>query len=319
MTLTDTGRTSESRITESGTGSSGPFASPTDTSVFGAYSIRRDPGDTRPLYRFEGRISNDGSTEFPAEAGRYHIWSGWFCPWAQRVTIAHALAGLEDVISVSYVDGTRDARGWAFRKTYGPDPVNGFTLLREAYDATEPNFDGHVSVPTLWDRATGKVVSNQFKTIGIDLATQFGHLATPLVETYPADLAAEIEELDSWIGPAVNQGINVASSNAPARSALLGAFSDLDERLRTQRYLLGDRLTEADIRLFVSLVRYDAGANSERTINGGLAEFGNLWAYARDLYAIPAFRDTTDFTSFSALAAWNTPAERTVLSSGAPR
>ena len=315
MTITDPTRTDDRSRRADG----GPFASPTDTSTFGEYAIRRDPGDTRPLYRFEGRISNDGSTEFPAEAGRYHIWSGWFCPWAQRVTIAHALAGLHDVISVSYVDGTRDARGWAFRETYGPDPVNGFTLLRQAYDATEANFDGHVSVPTLWDRVTGKVVSNQFKTIGIDLATQFGHLATPLIETYPADLTNEIEELDAWIGPAVNQGINQASGNAAARSALLGAFADLDERLRRQRYLLGDRLTEADIRLFVALVRYDAGANADRTINGGLAEYGNLWAYARDLYAIPAFRDTTDFTSFPALAAWNAPTERARLGEVAAR
>ncbi len=184
----------------------GPFASPVDTDRFGSYTIRRDPGDQRPLYRFEGRISTDGSTTFAAEAGRYHLYSGWFCPWAQRVTIVHALAGLDDVVSLSYVDFGRDARGWAFRETYGADPVNGFTLLRQAYDATEADFDGHVSVPTLWDRVTGTVASNQFRTMGIDLATQFGALATSLIETYPADLAADIEDLDSWIGPAVNQG-----------------------------------------------------------------------------------------------------------------
>jgi putative glutathione S-transferase len=292
----------------------GPFASPVDTARYGEYRISQSADDPRPLYRFEGRISNDGSTPFPAEAGRYHIYSGWFCPWAQRVTIAHALAGLEDVISVSYVDGARDARGWGFRASHGPDPVNGFTLLREAYEATEPGFDGHVSVPTLWDRETGQVVSNQFRTIGIDLATQFRALATPLIDTYPADLADDIEQLDEWIGPNVNRGVNGVAGNAPsallARDLLLDTYRELDKRLATSRFLLGDRLTEADIRLFVTLVRYDQTVNANRTINAGLAEFPNLWAYARDLYSIPAFRETTDFTSFSALTSWTQPANR---------
>ena len=293
---------------------SGPYASPVDVERFGEYRVRRDPGDERPMYRFEGRISTDGSTPFAAEAGRYHIYSGWFCPWAQRVTIAHALAGLDEVVSVSHVNGRRDARGWAFREQYGPDPVNGFTLLRDAYDATEPDFDGHVSVPTLWDRTTGTVASNQFKTIGIDLATQFGALATPLIETYPVHLAAEIEELDSWIGPGVNWGVYPAAARAPsgaaARSTLLDAFAELEQRLSSSRFLLGEQVTEADIRLYVTLARYDLGANADRTINAGLAEFPNLWAYARDLYSIPAFHDTTDFTTYAAVAAWNAPARR---------
>ena len=165
------------------------YASPVDTEQLRRVPDHPDRDDPRPLYRFEGRISDDGSTPFAAEAGRYHIYSGWFCPWAQRVTIVHELAGLQDVVSVSYVDGKRDARGWAFRETNGPDPVNGFTLLRQAYDATEPGFDGHVSVPTLWDRTTGTVASNQFTTIGIDLATQFRAFATPSIDTYPAELA----------------------------------------------------------------------------------------------------------------------------------
>lgn len=293
------------------------YASPVDTDRFGEYRIRREPGDTRPLYRFEGRITTDSISAWPAEAGRYHIYAGWFCPWAQRVTIALELAGLAGIVSVSYVDNRRDGRGWAFRERHGADPVNGFLLLREAYELTEPGFDGHVSVPTLWDRTTGQVVSNQFKTIGIDLATRFGHLATPVVETYPADLADGIEELDAWIGPDVNQGVGAAGGDGPgaeeARARLLDAFGRLDERLAGQRYLLGDRLTEADIRLFVTLVRYDLGANAGRRINDGLAAFPHLWAYARDLYTIPAFRDTTDFTSFGALAAWELPAHRDSL------
>jgi glutathionyl-hydroquinone reductase len=224
------------------------FASAVDTARFGEYRIVQQPDDARPLYRFEGRISNDGSTPYAAEAGRYHIYSGWFCPWAQRVTIAHALAGLEDVIPVSYVDGARDGRGWA------------------------------------------------------------------LIDTYPADLADEIEQLDAWIGPNVNRGAHTGAGHgpaaAPARALLLDTFGELEARLESNRFLLGDRLTEADIRLFVTLVRYDHGANADRTINTGLSAYPNLWAYARDLYAIPAFRDTTDFTTFGALSAWDVPANR---------
>jgi glutathionyl-hydroquinone reductase len=298
-----------------------PFASPADVAVHGEYRIKRSPDDPRPLYRFDGRISTDGSTPFAAEAGRYHIYSGWFCPWAQRTVITRSLAGLDDVVSLSYVDNRRDARGWGFRETYGPDPVNGFTLLRDAYDATEPGFDGHVSVPTLWDRVTGTVVSNTFTNIGIDLATKFGALAEPLVATYPADLAPEIDALDEWLLPVVNQGAHAAGGDGPealaARERLLDAFGQLDARLADQRFLLGDRLTEADVRLFVTLARFDVGPNANRAIVEGLHVYPNLWGYARDLYSIDAFQRSTDFSTFTApgavLADWNEPSGRRPL------
>lgn len=297
------------------------YASPADTAAHGEYRIAQSPDDRRPLYRFEGRISADGSTPFHAEPGRYHLYSGWFCPWAQRTVITRSLAGLDDIVTLSYVDPARDGRGWAFRETYGADPVNGFTLLREAYEATEPGFDGHVSVPTLWDRATGTVASNQFRTIGIDFATQFQHLATSTIATYPPTLAAEIEQLDQWIGPAVNQGAHAAAGTdaaaLAARRRLLEAFAELDRRLADRRYLLGDTVTEADIRLWVTLARFDVGPNVTRSIIDGLHVYPNLWAYARDLYGIPAFRDSTDFASFSRPGAelpdWDEPSERAAL------
>jgi putative glutathione S-transferase len=296
------------------------LASPADPDTHGEYRIVRRPDDPRPLYRFSGRVSEQSPDGLTPRADRYHVYAGWFCPWSQRVTITRALAGLENIVSVSYVDNARDGRGWAFRERYGPDPVNGFTLLREAYEATEENFDGHVSVPTLWDRATAAVVSNNFKTIGIDLATGFGHLATRLVDTYPERHRDEIEELDEWLNPAVNHGAGAAARPGPdgsrARSALLDAFAVLDERLAVRRYLVGPTVTEADIRLWVTLVRYDVGPNAHRAINPGLHEFPHLWAYARDLYSRPAFRRTTDFTSFTAPGAqipdWHAPAIRTV-------
>jgi putative glutathione S-transferase len=300
------------------------YASAVDTQAFGAYRINRDPGDDRPLYRFTSRITADGASGFRAEPGRYHIYSGWFCPWAQRTIIQRALNGLEDVVSVSYVDNARDGRGWGFREKYGPDPVNGFALLRGAYDATEPGFDGHVSVPTLWDRESTRVVSNDFIGIGIDLATQFRRWSNGAV-TYPEELRPEIEELDSWLKPTVNHGVHLAAGSGAealaARPRLHESFTELDSRLRGRRYLLGSRLTEADVRLWVSLVRYDASQAGEQPGLYPLPHYPALWAYARDLYQQPAFRESTDFTTFTVPGAsvsdWESEHDRISLAGAA--
>ena len=163
------------------------YASPVDTDRHGTYRVPQRPDDPRPLYRFAGRLTRDGSSGFPAVPGRYHLYAGWFCPWAQRVVLELEVNGLTGVVGVSYVDDARDGRGWAFRETHGPDPVNGFTLLRDAYEATEPGFDGHVSVPTLWDTETNRIVSNDFRTLGLDLATELTGFRHPGVDTYPVE------------------------------------------------------------------------------------------------------------------------------------
>lgn len=299
------------------------FASPVDTSAHGEYRILRVAGDTRPLYRFTGRITADGSSGYRAEAGRYHVYAGWFCPWAQRVTLQRALNGLEDVVSVSSVDDRRDGRGWAFRAARGADPVNGFTLLRQAYDATEPGFDGHISTPTLWDRETGSVVSNDYAAIGIDLATQFGALGNG-ADTYPEALRGDIEALDAVVGPEVNQGVSAAVGDGPdavaARRRLQQRLAELDRRLTGQRYLVGDRLTEADVRLWVTLVRYDAGPNAGGRLGPPLPTYPSLWDWARDLHQREAFVATTDPTSFTAPGAplldWSAPQQRAALLAG---
>ncbi|MCW2622766.1 MAG: Glutathione S-transferase domain protein [Frankiales bacterium] len=284
------------------------YASPTNTQRYGAYTIVRKDGDDRSVYRFQGRVGHDAA--LPAESGRYHLWSGWFCPWAQRVALVVELAGLQDVVSVSYVDGTRDGRGWAFRKPNGPDPAEGFTLLRDAYEATQPGFDGHVSVPTLWDRSTKSIASNDYTTLDADLASQFLHLATGGLDLYPAALRSEIDELDRWLGPAVNHGAHQAGADPAARAALHEALATLDERLATSRYLVGGRLTVADTRLFVTLVRFDVTTNADRSVHPGIDTLPHLWRYARELYALPAVARTTDLTSFTAagalVPAWTT-------------
>ena len=289
------------------------YASPADYGTYGPYGPGRgfDPGQKwrRPRYRFQGRITADGSSGFPAEPGRYHLYISWGCPWAQRTAIVRKLMRLDDVVSLSYVDDVRDARGWAFRERRGPDPVNGFTFLAQAYEATEPGYDGHVSVPVLWDRATGKIVSNNFPDITIDLGTAFGAWADPSVALYPEPLRPEIDALNSRVYQSVNDGpYRVAGAVTQAgyerlRQAMIATLDGLDQRLAARRLLFGSEITEADVRLWPTLARFDVGYNpmagvSERRLTG----FGHLWAYARDLYQRPAFRDTTDFAAFGGLA-----------------
>lgn len=288
------------------------YAGPTDVAAYGPYVVRREPSDARPLLRFAGRL---GTPAHPAVPGRYHLYAGWFCPWSHRATLVRELARLTDVVGVSYVHGDRDARGWAFREPTGPDPVEGFTLLRQAYELTEPGFDGHVSVPTLWDRLERRVVSNSYATLDVDLATAFAGLpeiGADAVDLYPADLRPEIDALEAWLHPTVNQGVVAAAgpvdtARAPL-AALLEAFDRLDERLAGPRYLLGDRLTLADVRLYVTLVRYDVGALAQRPDAGRLARRPNLWRYALDLHRLPPFAATTDVRAFAApgadLDAW---------------
>ncbi|MFD1936325.1 glutathione S-transferase C-terminal domain-containing protein [Nonomuraea mangrovi] len=237
------------------------YASPVDLDAYGPYGPGRahtSAGWNRPIYPFQGRI---GSREHPAEAGRYHLYVSWVCPYAHRAVIVRRLKGLEDVISLSYVDDERDGRGWAFRERRGPDPVNGFTFLEQAYEATEKGYLGHISVPVLWDRTLGRIVSNHYPDITIDLATQW----SSGVDLYPPDLRPEID--------AINSGLD----RRPAPETL----ERLDRRLGDRRHLFGDVITESDVRLWVHLVRL-----------ADLSAYPNLSAYARDLHQHPAFADT---------------------------
>lgn len=286
------------------------FASPADTAVHGEYRIATPPSDAHPLYRFDARIGVD----LPAEPGRYHLYAGWFCPWAQRVVITLALAGLTDAVSVSYVHGQRDGRGWAFREETGADPVNGFPLLRDVYEATEPGFDGHLSVPALWDRVGARVVSNRFDHLDADLATAFAeHRSRHL---YPPSQATRIDELEAWLLPALNHGVGAARQDATARDRLSDTLGELDEILATSRFLAGPEVTLADARVIPTLLRYDAQANvsaggGSGAIGRALPEYPNLWRYAREVYQLPGVAATTDFSAFTTPGAdvpdWSEP------------
>jgi putative glutathione S-transferase len=286
-------------------------ASPVDFDRYGDYTgrpkVAPSPGASefvRAAYPFQGRITADGSSGFEAEPGRYHLYVSWACPWAHRSAIVRELAGLQDVVSLSAVDPVRDGRGWAFRTGpgHGPDPVNGFTFISQAYEATEPGFDGHMSVPVLWDRKTGRIVSNNFPDITIDLATAFQAWADRGVDTYPVGLRPQIDVLNERLYRFVNNGVykcGFAPNQRAYDVAVTDLFSTLDEldgRLAERRFLFGDAITESDVRFWVTLVRFDAVYYTHFKCNvRRLVDYPNLWPYARDLYQHPAFAATTDF------------------------
>jgi putative glutathione S-transferase len=258
----------------------------------------------RQAYVFRDRITADGSSGYPAEPGRYHLYVSLACPWAHRAVIVRRLLGLEDVISLSVVDPIRDERGWAFREGdgHGPDPVNGFAFLSEAYHATDPGYSGRVTVPTLWDRKNSRIVSNNFPDITIDFETQFGAYVTSDLDLYPTALRDEIDSLNEVVYTDVNNGVYRAGfattqqAYEEAFDALFARLDALDARLADQRYLVGNQLTEADIRLFTTLVRFDAVYYVHFKCNlRRLVDYRHLWPYARRLYQQPGFGDTTNF------------------------
>jgi putative glutathione S-transferase len=313
-----------------------PEASPVD---FAAYANYGDPGVTqrrglfkhsdkgdvvRPPYPIQGRIKAGApepaadraaaagnpagalvTGQFPAAKDRYVLYVSYACPWAQRQLIVRELKGLQEVVAVAVVDPIRDARGWAFRS--GPDltldPYNHFTFLRQAYDATIPDFPGHVSVPALWDTVTRQLVSNNFPDISLDLGSEFNEwAANPGLDLYPAALRADIDALNDRVYHTVNNGVyksggaQTQEAYDRAVTALFETLDELEARLKDSVYLFGDALTEADIRLWVTLARFDAVYVTHFKTNlRRLVDYPNLWDYARFLYQQPAFRGTTKF------------------------
>jgi putative glutathione S-transferase len=270
---------------------------PAETSQSGAF--------VRQPYTFRDRISADGSSGYPAESGRYHLYVSLACPWAQRAIIVRSLLGLEGVVSMSVVDPIRDERGWAFRDGpgYSIDPINGFAFLSEAYVASDPTYEGRYTVPCLWDRQSRRLVTNNYPDITIDFETQFTAYHRPdAPNLYPEALRAEIDQINALVYEAVNNGVykaGFATAQAAYEEAVTALFSRLDwleERLSRQRFLVGNQLTEADIRLYTTLARFDAVYHGHFKCNlRRLVDYPNLWGYARDLYQRPGFGDTTNF------------------------
>ena len=253
---------------------------------------------------FTVRITADGSSGYLAEAGRYQLYASLADPWAQRALIVRRLLGLERIIGVSLTDALSDERGWRFPATTGGrDPVTGARFLSELYRVSDPAYQGRYTVPFLWDIRSQRIVTNEFSQITTMLETEFRAFHRPgAPDLYPAAQRTEIDALNTLIYATVGNGVykaGLAAAQAAyeeAFDALFTTLSALEERLTRRRFLLGGQISEADVRLYPTLARFDAVYLTLYKCNlHRLIDYPSLWGYARDLYLLPGFGDTTDF------------------------
>ncbi|MCQ0021560.1 glutathione S-transferase C-terminal domain-containing protein [Streptomyces somaliensis DSM 40738] len=254
--------------------------------------------------RFADRITEDGRDGWPVEAGRYRLVVSRACPWASRALVVRRLLGLEGALSLAVADPVQDERSWRFTlDPEGRDPVLGIRFLSEAYEAREPGQPGGVSVPAVVDVPSGRLVTNDYQRITLDLETEWTRLHRPgAPDLYPEHLRDEIDERMDGVFRDVNNGVyeaGFATSQEAYDEAYGRLFARLDrlsEHLAGRRYLVGGTITEADVRLFTTLVRFDAVYHGHFKCNRNkLTEDRVLWAYARDLFQTPGFGDTVDF------------------------
>ncbi|MEV6767060.1 glutathione S-transferase family protein [Nocardia sp. NPDC051030] len=265
-----------------------------------------EPGEfTRDTNYITTRITADGSEGYPVEAGRYRLVAARACPWANRTLIVRRLLGLESALSLGLCGPTHDKRSWTFDLDPGEvDPVLGIHFLRDAYLKRDPEYPRGITVPAIVDERTGQVVTNDYARMTLDFSTEWTEFHRPGAPAlYPEDLRAEIDSVNRRVYTEVNNGVyrcGFAGSQEAYEAAYDRLFTALDwlsERLATQRYLVGDTITEADVRLFTTLVRFDPVYHGHFKCNRQkLTELPVLWSYARDLYQTPGFGDTVDFT-----------------------
>lgn len=278
---------------------------PSETSVSGEFERQEDI--------FRDWISNDGSTNYPAVADRYHLYISLACPWASRTYLARQLLGLENAIGLTVVDPVRDERGWAFREPsqkwpptdsfQSTDPINQFKYLAEAYSATDPNFAGRVTVPVLWDKRTGRIVNNCEDDICRMFNDAFRGLASHKeLDWFPAEIAAEQEKLSDFIYDKINNGVYKVGFTTNQRvyeracRQLFAALDELEARLAQSRFLFGDGIVESDWRLFCTLVRFDVVYYIHFKCSlRRISDYPNLNGYLMDLYQQPRVAETVDF------------------------
>ena len=253
---------------------------------------------------FHAWVTADGSSGYPAARDRYHLYVSWACPWAHRTIIVRKLKSLEQVIGLTAVDPLRDERGWAFRDGPGHsrDPVNGFHFLSEAYRASDPGYRDRVTVPVLWDKMTGRIVSNSDDDIIRMFNSEFAQFTSAGIDLCPNSLRAEIDHLNEMIYEDVNNGVYRAGFATTQRAyeqaarRLFGTLDRLEDRLSGQRYLLGDRMVETDVRLFVTLIRFDAVYHGHFKCNlRRIVDYPNLFGYMKDMYQSDGIADTVNF------------------------
>ena len=254
--------------------------------------------------QFRDWVSADGSTAFPADAGRYHLYVSLACPWASRTVIVRHLQGLENVVGLTVVDPVRDERGWAFRDGpgYSRDPVNGFDFLSQAYRATDPSFEGRATVPVLWDKQTHRIVNNSEDDICRMFAEGFRAFATRDAQLFPNEIAHEQANLSQFIHDKVNNGVYRAgfATRQPvyerAARTLFEALDELEMRLTKRRYLFGNRIVESDWRLFCTLIRFDVVYYIHFKCSlRRILDYPNLQGYLMDTYQQPGVSETVNF------------------------
>ena len=273
-----------------------------DTASTGGRFVRKD-SQFRNWVTADGQPGPTGEGGFRAEPGRYHLYVSHACPWAHRVMIFRALKGLETMISVSVVHWHMAEHGWTFAPGPGvvPDTLHGSTYLHQVYTRADPRYSGRVTVPILWDTHRGTIVSNESSEIIRMLNSAFDGLGARPGDFYPQDLRPAIDTVNERIYRTVNNGVykaGFATQQAPYEEAVSALFETLDwleERLSRMRYLVGSRLTEADWRLFTTLLRFDPVYVGHFKCNlRRLVDYPNLWGHTRELAAVPGVAETID-------------------------
>jgi putative glutathione S-transferase len=270
-----------------------------------AYQTTNDDGEfERQVTSFRDWVRSDPDARFQPEAGRYHLYISRACPWAHRAVMVRQLLGLEDVISMDVVDPYRDENGWQFsakKDDCTTDTVNGCDYLREVYTAADDSFTGRVTVPVLWDRKHQTIVNNESEEIIKMLATEFGDLAGRDIDLYPEPRREAIDAAIDDIYEPVNNGVyraGFANSQVAHETAIEELFDELDhwnDVLADQRYMLGERVTLADICLFVTLVRFDEVYHTHFKCNvRQLTDYEHLWGHTRELYQLPGIAETVN-------------------------
>lgn len=246
----------------------------------------------------------DEESQYKPEKGRYHLYLSYACPWAHRTLIVRELKGLDAVVSVSFVNPIRDDKGWCFESKNNQyiDPLNGFSYLMEAYNIMDSKYDMRVTVPVLWDKQTKQIVNNESSDIIIMLNSKFNQYTDSKLNLYPEGMRIEIDELNQYIYSNINNGVykcGFAANQEVYEGEVANLFNALDKielRLAGRTYLVGDRLSLADIRLFVTLIRFDAVYfNHFKTNRQHIYEYTNLWNFVKLLYNNEQIKPTVKF------------------------
>ncbi len=265
--------------------------------------VRRDSA-FRDWITPDGRPGPTGQDGFAASAGRYHLHVSLACPWAHRVLIMRALKGLESKIPISVTHWLMGAQGWSFAPGEGviADPLSGVQYIHQLYVRSDPAYSGKATVPVLWDNHTQRIVNNESSEIIRMLGSAFDGAGAKPGDYYPAALRSEIDTVNARVYDTVNNGVYKAgfatsqTAYEEAVTALFGTLDWLEDRLAQSRFLCGESLTEADIRLFTTLVRFDAVYHGHFKCNiRRIVDYPNLWAYARDIYQLPDIAATVNF------------------------